>query len=491
MYLPTNKYSLCVLDDIKDHNNTIPPSQRHNFVFLATTNNVYCIQPQFDDATAISMQEIPIYTIARIPADTEIVSMTAFRHNEEKIVLAIAITIAEERPSRGYLYLFIFTEDELIMKRVLRQPQDNLLRSFPLRYVPMQLLRKRVELQGSISNILLLSGLDKSVHCFATVPPEQGYNVPQIQFMELDSYEYMKDLFPSLLHLPASALCIDIFETETHQITAIGCQNGFLRLTVLSKSRQGEVLENAPLFMNGPVNSLRLFRVRSQCEDINNPTACHPFVGNLLKQMTGCDVDSKTKSTELSDDVDLGYNILQCLNLVVGEAMGRVTLFRNVEQNLLEDAIVLVPEVIKKDSTPFSFTSTPPYNLSRRSSVTSNSSIPPSPSSLTQTRQDSVLCVNYFDIDADGLNEILIGTYSKKMLVFKMNTYNNQYELAEIYKYPSPVYCIEPVDINCDGVVELVVSSMHNLHIMQPDLEEMQKKVIDRLTTMMDFLFPK
>jgi hypothetical protein len=92
LYLPSNMYSLCVLDDLQDEYNTAPPSQRHNFVFLATTNNVYCIQPQIDNATAISIQEIPIHTIARIPADTDIVSMSAFRYNDNKIILATALT---------------------------------------------------------------------------------------------------------------------------------------------------------------------------------------------------------------------------------------------------------------------------------------------------------------------------------------------------------------------------------------------------------------
>jgi hypothetical protein len=144
-----------VLDDLQDEYNTAPPSQRHNFVFLATTNNVYCIQPQIDNATAIAIQEIPIHTIARIPADTDIVSMSAFRYNDNKIILATALTqvrnfnaltrqfLGEDRAPRNFLYLYIFTEEELIMKRILGQPQDNFLQSFQLRYTPLQLLRKR------------------------------------------------------------------------------------------------------------------------------------------------------------------------------------------------------------------------------------------------------------------------------------------------------------------------------------------------------------
>jgi hypothetical protein len=351
------------------------------------------------------------------------------------------------------------------------------LQSFQLRYVPLQLLRKRVEWEGVVENVFLLSGLDKVVHCFATVPKER-YPSSTLEFMEVDSYDYMRELFPSLLQLPASALCIDIHETTTHQITAIGCQNGFLRLTVLSKSRQGEVLESAPLFLNGPVNSVRLFRI---CE---NQTFCHPFVANALKQV------SKTTVFKIPSprDSDEEYDPFHCLNLIVGEAMGRVTLFRNVEHSLLEDAVILLSEDVKQDVVVGTPTLSTPLS-NRRSSISSTTSLP-SPRSLIQCKQDSVLCVNFFDIDGDGVNEILIGTYSKKMLVFKAKE-NGQYELSETYKLPSPVYCIEPVDINCDGVVELLVCSMYNLHILQPDLNEMQNKVMTRLSLMMDYLSRK
>lgn len=362
-----------------------------------------------------------------------------------------------------------------------------------------------MEWEGVVENVFLLSGLDKVVHCFATVPKESRYPSSSLEFMEVDSYDYMKELFPSLLQLPASALCIDIHETVTHQITATGCQNGFLRLTVLSKTRQGEVLESAPLFLNGPVNSVKLFRICGS-ETIDNPTYCHPLVGNVLRQLSSKHVQStpkrKAKSpsgTAYEFDEDSQYDPLTCLNLIVGEAIGRVTLFRNVEQSLLEDAVILVSENGKIDSyyNSGSLVSTPtqlvsPFNgtRERRSSISSTNSLP-SPRSNIQTRQNSILCVNYFDIDADGMNEILIGTYSKQMFVFKMNRETSMFELSSTYKFPSPVYCIEAVDINCDGVIELLVCSMYNLHILQPDLAEMEKKVMQRLSLMIDYLSKK
>ncbi len=334
--------------------------------------------------------------------------------------------------------------------------------------------------------MFLLSGLDRAVHCFATKEhdPNERYPTSALAFMEIETYDYMRELFPSLLQLPSSALCIDIHETTTHQITAVGCQNGFLRITVLSKSRQGEVLESAPLFLNGPVSSLKLFRI---CE---NRKLCHPFVGTILKQMRH---KTKVKSPHPYDD-DADYDPYTCLNLLVGEAMGRVTLYRNVEFSLLEDPDILLSEDYELNRNIDLNVGTPilstPQISSRRSSVTSITSLTSVTSprgSSVQYKQDSILCVNYFDIDADGLNEILIGTYSKKMLVFKAKE-NGHYELSATYKFPSPVYSIEPVDINCDGVVELLVSSMYNLHIMQPDLEEMQNKVMKRLTLMMEKL---
>lgn len=62
------------------------------------------------------------------------------------------------------------------------------------------------------------------------------------------------------------------------------------------------------------------------------------------------------------------------------------------------------------------------------------------------THKDSVLCVNAADINADGVNEIIIGTYSKQMLIYTAKTFESfdkntklEYELNTQYKFPSPV----------------------------------------------------
>lgn len=62
---------------------------------------------------------------------------------------------------------------------------------------------------------------------------------------------------------------------------------------------------------------------------------------------------------------------------------------------------------------------------------------------LSKLTNDTILSLSTFDINADGINEIIVGTYSKKLLVYSLNkpVINNEinYENKFEYKLPSPV----------------------------------------------------
>ena len=53
-----------------------------------------------------------------------------------------------------------------------------------------------------------------------------------------------------------------------------------------------------------------------------------------------------------------------------------------------------------------------------------------------------------------------------------------QYALRWSREFAHPIYALECGDFNQDGVDELVVNTLHGVHILQPDLEAAADKVM-------------
>lgn len=81
---------------------------------------------------------------------------------------------------------------------------------------------------------------------------------------------------------------------------------------------------------------------------------------------------------------------------------------------------------------------------------------------------DSVLCVAAFDLDYDGENEIALGTFGGDLIVFKDE--GSCYQPVLQTRLANPVYSILWEDITGDGSAEIVVSTMYGVHILQADL---------------------
>jgi hypothetical protein len=55
------------------------------------------------------------------------------------------------------------------------------------------------------------------------------------------------------------------------------------------------------------------------------------------------------------------------------------------------------------------------------------------------------------------------------------------YRLAWRHSYPAPIFCVRAVDVTNDGINEIVVSSLHGLHIAQLDWNKGRIDVVQRL----------
>lgn len=71
------------------------------------------------------------------------------------------------------------------------------------------------------------------------------------------------------------------------------------------------------------------------------------------------------------------------------------------------------------------------------------------------------------DIDYDGENEILIGTYGQEVLRYKYEEESNSWIFFEQRRFGNPIYSIQHFDVTGDGMRELIVLTLKGVHILQ------------------------
>lgn len=81
---------------------------------------------------------------------------------------------------------------------------------------------------------------------------------------------------------------------------------------------------------------------------------------------------------------------------------------------------------------------------------------------------DCILCSCIADINMDGQNEILLGTYGQEVLIFSF--VNNTWELVIRKLFDAPVHSISYMDVTNDGMKELIVLTQRGVHILQVEL---------------------
>lgn len=96
---------------------------------------------------------------------------------------------------------------------------------------------------------------------------------------------------------------------------------------------------------------------------------------------------------------------------------------------------------------------------------------------------DSVLCSHVMDVDWDGEKEILIGTYGRQVIIYKQGMFvrahyrhahpflkvtgTQFYTILWKRQFAYPIYRIVHLDLNRDGLDELIVTTMYGVHIFQ------------------------
>ncbi|RCH94757.1 hypothetical protein CU098_009881, partial [Rhizopus stolonifer] len=94
---------------------------------------------------------------------------------------------------------------------------------------------------------------------------------------------------------------------------------------------------------------------------------------------------------------------------------------------------------------------------------------------------DSVLCSHVMDVDWDGEKEILIGTYGRQVLIYKQVAGTQIYTVLWKRQLAYPIYRLTHLDLNRDGLDELVVTTMYGVHIFQPNMKKARERLLEVL----------
>nr|XP_027207764.1 KICSTOR complex protein kaptin-like [Penaeus vannamei] len=99
---------------------------------------------------------------------------------------------------------------------------------------------------------------------------------------------------------------------------------------------------------------------------------------------------------------------------------------------------------------------------------------------------DAVTCCIVCDIDQDGINEILMGTYGQVVLVYKWIQKTSEWILYHTVSLPCPVLSLAYCDVMGDGTFQLIVLTSTGIHILQHDPWEMAKVLLHRIEAFME-----
>lgn len=253
-------------------------------------------------------------------------------------------------------------------------------------------------------------------------------------------HKYMEqpisELFPELEKLPSIALTIDIvhFEALDTRFTVIGCEGAEILLFYVDAKKK-EVISTWNTCHDGAISSVCLFATESV---VPIPDILLSSEGPLQKE---------------------GYSVQPTeYNVLVTSTLEQAVVYRNIKIKGFQDQHAL------PDSD----------------------------------RYDCTLCSCVADLDMDGYNEIVLGTYGQELLVYKYNPgvvapsrpsrlvkHEGRYDLVWQRSFANPIQSICYMDITGDGLNELVLLSLKGLHILQHSLPEVAELCEERLAEML------
>ena len=271
--------------------------------------------------------------------------------------------------------------------------------------------------------VILLTADDGQVYAFG--PSKKKGRDLRIEAISIER------VLPELtkLSLPTIIMSFDIFHTPSKRFVVAGYQNGEILLMVSGTMEESDGKDGS-----GPSN---------RSEPLLDSGVFRPSFGGKLSRYRQ-HLDGAIPSVRLFLD-DNGT-----VNLIVCGALGYVLVYIDIERNGLNVAETL-------------------------------------PKSMDY---DAVLCSNVMDFTCTGTKDLVIGTYSGELLVYKKSnkskdasseTPNSCYELHWQKRLAEPIFAVSSIDLDLDGVEELLATTEKGVYIIQADIEKAAKMTLQLL----------
>jgi len=357
----------------------------------------------------------------------------------------------------------------------------GLRQSMPISFIPYKLAHARAYVNGKDRMLFLLCGGDKKIRAF--YKSESSGRVFEVQ---IDAFS------PMLMNMNQITLELQIEYFNDKRYIVAGNSDGMLHVGIapILFSRRIDIQNEKHYTLNlfSPISSLHLYTTWT-VEALNQSKYTILKKGNHDENQLNSNNDQNLNSNS---------NKKNELNLVVTCGIGAAYVIKSLE-------------TIESESTAFS-------SVSEKSNI-NNPLIKRKIKLPESDKYNTLLCCTSMDVDFDGRNEILIGSYSQDLLVYKENINideeegegegegNNQndniisksncFDMIWQREFAFPLYDIYVGDFNMDGLLELVIITMFGIHILQYNLEKAKQRylyilrLIDEIKIMKEVLEEK
>jgi len=234
-------------------------------------------------------------------------------------------------------------------------------------------------------------------------------------FEEEDSLIY----FPEFVNFQSRILSLAIKNLANHRIIAAGCQDGTLFFSIYPLADNQEPIFQKILF-DGPISSVSFFHTYTEINETDES------ISNISPSWT-----LKPLNQDQRDK-----NIFANLNLLVCPSVDPACVYQ-VESKGLTSTMSLLNN---SDS------------------------------------YDVILCSHVADIDFDGKNEIILGTFAQVLLAYRGDV-EHGYELMWKKPLSYPICGIKTLDITKDGLLDYLLLSLFGVHILQGELTAAKGKI--------------
>ncbi|OUM61747.1 hypothetical protein PIROE2DRAFT_12150 [Piromyces sp. E2] len=359
----------------------------------------------------------------------------------------------------------------------------GLRQSMPISFIPYKLAHARAYINGKDRMLFLLCGGDKKIRAFyKSESSGRVFEVP------IDAFS------PMLKNTNQITLELQVEYFNDKRYIVAGNADGMLHIGIapILFSRRIDIQNEKHYTLNlfSPISSMHLYTTWT-VEALNQSKYTILKKGNH---------DENQINNEQNNNTNNNNNKKNELNLVVTCGIGVAYVIKSLE-------------TIDFESKTVSSSSNENNNVTN-SLIKRKIKLPDS------DKYNTLLCCTSMDVDFDGRNEILIGSYSQDLLVYKENISmedeeeeeeegdeekinenlmdkSNYFEMIWQREFAFPLYDIYVGDFNMDGLLELVIITMFGIHILQYNLEKAKKRclyilrLIDEIKIMKEVLEEK